>query len=567
MTAVIRKTVNQINFEALGVNKVNKQIDQVEKRLKSLSLPSLNLGYGKGGSGSQGSRPSVSPNPEHTEALRMNREFDKKQRELEALELRKDRFLKSAKFERMSAGEDKESVAKTIEAAKSQRELSYALNEAGVKIRQNVKDTRDLEREQKKANFMTRRFNSSLMQMAGAFGSVYTAYEVFASTISTGMEFEKAEKSMLAVSENATIAGENLKFVREESMRLGVDMMDGTKTLSRYLATVNEDFSTDDARKLFTAMSEISVTMGLTADESKRANIAISQMLSKGQVMSSELKEQLAEAGIPQAMDLMAKAAQDAGLSVSGTKAELLKLMELGKVMTKDVMPHFTKRVSEAAWKNNALSIALEKNLSPALQRVTNQTKLLQEAVYEAGAKDGMMYLAKQTQHLMDLGMSLSGVFGTTLRRAIWLVTTPIAVLSELIDKLIGKFGQLKAFVGISDNVRGTENVSPIDAFKQSDDSFLGKVAAFGRAHMQNLAATALVFGDPLAAVTGESKNLGYLQFLKGSSGSTPTQTPQVAVKVNIQPDTNNMVTFTQESIETYQNDMVDMMFNQYGAD
>lgn len=265
----------------------------------------------------------------------------------------------------------------------------------------------------------------------------------------------------------------------------------------------------------------------------------------------------------------MAKAAQDAGISVSGTKAELMQLMQAGKVFTKDVMPAFTKRVSEAAWKNNALAIALEKNLAPALQRVTNQTKLLQEAVYEAGAKDGMMYLAKQTQHLMDLGMTLSGFFGENLREGIFNIVTPIAILADSIDKLVNAYRELKKEVGETKVKKVPKDASflqKIDTGLENTETILRKtlVKAPEMASRLLFPSPIDVFADIGWAIDNKQKLMPRPNIM---GGSPMMALGQQLPRIVITPDSNGIIEYTATYVDEYNNNSVDAMVSFLDAD
>ncbi len=61
---------------------------------------------------------------------------------------------------------------------------------------------------------------------------------------------------------------------------------------------------------------------------------------------------------LPNSLQLMAKAAQDAGLSTSGTVKEMLELQKQGKLVSSEIIPHFSKRMSEAAKANGGLEAA-----------------------------------------------------------------------------------------------------------------------------------------------------------------------------------------------------------------
>ncbi|WP_396197387.1 tape measure protein, partial [Flavobacterium sp.] len=104
---------------------------------------------------------------------------------------------------------------------------------------------------------------------------------------------------------------------------------------------------------------------------------AITQMIDKQVVSSEELKGQLAE-HIPGAYGLMAKAAQDAGISTTGTTQELAKLLEQGKVASTVVLPFFAKRMEEAFGKNAEQNV---NTLSGSANRMRNELTYMMDAL------------------------------------------------------------------------------------------------------------------------------------------------------------------------------------------
>jgi hypothetical protein len=74
----------------------------------------------------------------------------------------------------------------------------------------------------------------------------------------------------------------------------------------------------------------------------------------------------------------MAKAAQDAGISVSGSTQELGKLLEQGKVGSAQVLPFFAKRMEEAFGKNANANI---NTISGSANRMKNELTLLVSAL------------------------------------------------------------------------------------------------------------------------------------------------------------------------------------------
>lgn len=138
---------------------------------------------------------------------------------------------------------------------------------------------------------------------------------------------------------------------------------------------------------------------------------------------------------MPVAMEAMAKAAQDAGISTSGTVKELGELMKKGEVASAKVLPFFAKQLRLIANDNDALSIALEKNLSPALGRATLGLQEMQDAIFKGGLKDSIMFLLSGFSKMTEEAGSVAKGIGAFLGGALFGLTFPIRlVTAALLD-------------------------------------------------------------------------------------------------------------------------------------
>jgi tape measure domain-containing protein len=134
---------------------------------------------------------------------------------------------------------------------------------------------------------------------------------------------------------------------------------------------------------------------------------AVEQMMNKGTISSEELKGQLGEQ-LPGAYGIMAKAAQDAGLSVSGSTQELGKLLDEGRLASAEVLPFFAKRMEEAFGKNAEANI---NTISGSANRLTNELALLITALddskvtsFWASMQNGLANMAKDLTYIVKSG-------------------------------------------------------------------------------------------------------------------------------------------------------------------
>lgn len=138
---------------------------------------------------------------------------------------------------------------------------------------------------------------------------------------------------------------------------------------------------------------------------------------------------------LPNAVQLMAKATQDAGLSVNGTVAEMNKLMEQGKLLSADVLPYFARNMRAAANANGALDSALEKNLNPALGRTLLTVQDLSNEIFK-GLKPSIMFALDGFNEMGKESRALSNGIGAVLGGAILGLTFPIKMVSSAFQDL-----------------------------------------------------------------------------------------------------------------------------------
>lgn len=147
-------------------------------------------------------------------------------------------------------------------------------------------------------------------------------------------------------------------FVREEASRLGLSLQ-GTATQYMKLVAASRGSTLAGAqtREVFKSVAEASVVMGMNADQSERAMMAVTQMMSKGKVMAEELRGQLGE-HLPGAFSIAARA-------MGVTEAELNKLLETGQVLSEDFLPKFAAQLrKELAGSVEQSALSMQANLN-----------------------------------------------------------------------------------------------------------------------------------------------------------------------------------------------------------
>ena len=175
-----------------------------------------------------------------------------------------------------------------------------------------------------------------LGQMAGALGVAFTFREL----VTSAAQMEQLRSGLVAVTGDATKAGQELEFVRKVASRIGADVTEvGRAFLGLSAATRGTAVEGEPTRQVFEAVATAMGKAGKSSAETANALQALSQMASKGVVQSEELRGQLGEA-LPGALNAAAK-----GMGI--TTQELMKLVEEGKIAASDLFPALTKGLND----------------------------------------------------------------------------------------------------------------------------------------------------------------------------------------------------------------------------
>lgn len=156
--------------------------------------------------------------------------------------------------------------------------------------------------------------------------------------------FDKAlQNKGLSNALNTTTGGHGAAAMAQTksiSDKYGIDYessLEGVKTLTGGLMSMNMPLK--EQMKIFEGVSAGVAAMGLTADQSKGAMLALGQMASKGTVSAEELRGQLGER-IPGAFGLAAKA-------MGVTESALNGMLQKGEIAAKDFLPKLAAQMQK----------------------------------------------------------------------------------------------------------------------------------------------------------------------------------------------------------------------------
>ncbi len=148
--------------------------------------------------------------------------------------------------------------------------------------------------------------------------------DILSEGFSTSLRIENLDATYNAIYDGADKAKRELAFIRAEADRLGLSFLDTADSAKMFFAASKGSTIAKDARDIFSAFSELAVTMRLSKEQTSGMFLALGQSASKGKLMAQELREQLGEK-VPGIFKVIADA-------LGVTTSQLDKMLEEGKV-------------------------------------------------------------------------------------------------------------------------------------------------------------------------------------------------------------------------------------------
>jgi tape measure domain-containing protein len=285
------------------------------------------------------------------------------------------------------------------------KELKTGLGKVSEQLEQFSNKTR------KDSNLVGESWTSNLSSIVKGFVSIELASKAL-----TGIKnlflleerFNALKMPLKNVTEATGDYGVALGFITKLADQTGQDLFVlGSSYKGLYASAKQAGIATSEINNIFKSVVDAGSALKLSNEQVSLSLKAVEQMMNKGTISSEELKGQLGEQ-LPGAYGMMAKAAQDAGLSVSGSTQELGKLLDEGRLASAEVLPFFAKRMEEAFGKNAEANI---NTISGSANRLTNELALLITALddskvtsFWASMQNGLANMAKDLTYIVKSG-------------------------------------------------------------------------------------------------------------------------------------------------------------------
>ncbi|HGK4771512.1 tape measure protein [Enterobacter roggenkampii] len=205
------------------------------------------------------------------------------------------------------------------------------------------------------------KLDTSMIEGAGGAITIAATVALSGKIMNTGQDFESALSGLTAITGSTDAAAKEFDYLRDQSNRLGLSLLGTAKDYTQFAASVGDKLPKDQMRAIFEGASEWGLVTGADSESQSRALKSLNQMMSKGTVMSEELKGQLSEA-LPGAVGLFVKALNQMKGTTNLTEKDLFDLMQQGKLFSKDILPEVAKQMKAAARNGGALDKAMKSN-------------------------------------------------------------------------------------------------------------------------------------------------------------------------------------------------------------
>lgn len=287
------------------------------------------------------------------------------------------------------------------------------------------------------------KLDTSMIEGAGGAITIAATVALSGKIMNTGQDFESALSGLTAITGSTDAAAKEFDYLRDQSNRLGLDLLKTSKDYTQFAAAVGDKLPKDQMRSIFEGASEWGLVTGASADEQSRALRSLNQMMSKGTVMSEELKGQLSEA-LPGAVGLFVKALNQMKGRTDLTEKDLFDLMQQGKLFSKDILPEVAKQMKEAARQGGALDKAMKSNRA-SWQRLNTSMQNAMNVFFTSGFGNSLTNAFDSISAAIDGSGGAFEMFGHVAGQ---IVAGSVDAFTELHDIVVFTFRMIEYYAG-----------------------------------------------------------------------------------------------------------------------
>lgn len=282
--------------------------------------------------------------------------------------------------------------------------------------------------------------SSAAVKTAGAFISFQAVLSAYQKIMEVGLQRASSERSIDFVFGDQSTQVK--KFIQDLTQITGMDTTETQAQFASFGASAKNTMGLEGSEELFKNLTGYARLMGRSDEQIQRALTAVSQMASKNQVMSEELKGQLSEA-LPGATQAFAKAL---GL----TEKQLFDKMKNGDVKASDALPKFAKELgaqinSRGGWK------AIQDSTQTMLGNLKNTWNNSLTDIFK-GSEDGLQDFTRSLTNLLNALGGSGKSLGESLGSLMTDMSHGVDSLTDISYKVRGFFDEVTlAYRGLTD--------------------------------------------------------------------------------------------------------------------
>ncbi|EME1444183.1 tape measure protein [Escherichia coli] len=282
--------------------------------------------------------------------------------------------------------------------------------------------------------------SSAAVKTAGAFISFQAVLSAYQRVMEVGLQRASSERSIDFVFGDQSTQVK--KFIQDLTQITGMDTTETQAQFVSFGASAKNTMGLEGSEELFKNLTGYARLMGRSDEQIQRALTALSQMASKGQVMSEELKGQLSEA-LPGATQAFAKAL---GL----TEKQLFDKMKNGDVKASDALPKFAKELgsqidSRGGWK------AIQDSTQTMLGNLKNTWNNSLTDIFR-GSEDGLQDFTRSLTNLLNALGGSGKSLGESLGSLMTSMSSGVDSLTDISYRVRAFFDEVTlAYRGLTD--------------------------------------------------------------------------------------------------------------------
>ncbi|AUR91503.1 coil containing protein [Vibrio phage 1.161.O._10N.261.48.C5] len=344
---------------------------------------------------------------------------------------------------------EKEASA-TQRAAQSRIKSKIALAKSAAEVREIVAQERASLRLAKKKSFLVNRMNASSKEFAGNMVSAFAVAAGGVWITQVSQDFERANNTLMALTGSAEEASKEMEYLKQFTYEMGLPLRETAKDYSKFMAAVGDKLPLETAKTLFEDLGAASVVMGTSAEDSSGVFKALGQMLSKEKVQAEEYRGQLGDR-MPIALEAMTKASVKAGVvtedmikKFGSASGAMEKLMENGKLYSKDILPFFGEEIRKVV--SPGLENAMKGNIA-WMGRMVNAAENAAYKIGESGWLDGLTEVFKSIAKMLKENELVFEEFGEFMGKVF---KTFAWAVDNIVSPVVSAFGSVLKFVNDS---------------------------------------------------------------------------------------------------------------------